>query len=370
MQTKSNRSLGVVLSVLAFSILAGCGGEPDTETTTVSTPRALSVAKVESRSMVRTQLASGLLVSREEVTVSSELSGYRIARLAVEEGDFVRAGEPLAYLDSGLLQSKVRQAEASLAQAKALSRQAAIEADRVKGLDGQGVLSDEQILQRRAQAETQKAAAAVADAALAGLRTESARMILRAPVDGLVIERTARLGDVSSAGASLFRIARNGVVELAAEVPEDQLAYLQKNVSVKVTLPSYEEVLGTVRTLSPRVDSKTKLGLVRVLLPKSPNLRPGGFAQAEFVRTQDNVSAVPEKAIHFEAGGPQLVVIGTDARVKRLSVVTGIRSEGWVELLKGPPAGTKVALGGGAFVVDGDVVKETQQAVVHDGGSL
>jgi len=66
---------------------------------------------------------------------------------------------------------------------------------------------------------------------------------------------------------------------------------------------------------------------------------------------------VPEKAIQFEAGGPQVVVVRDDDRVQRVAVTTGARADGWVELRQGPVPGTRVALGGGAFVLDGDKVR-------------
>jgi HlyD family secretion protein len=51
------------------------------------------------------------------------------------------------------------------------------------------------------------------------------------------------------------------------------------------------------------------------------------------------------------------MTVGADKRVRAQTVRTGIRAAGWVELIDGPTAGTRVALGGGAFLLDGDVVK-------------
>lgn len=325
--------------------------------------RTVSVAQVELRPMGGVQQASGLLVAREEIAIGPELGGYRVAALLADEGDTVRAGQALARLDDGLLQAKIAQAQASLVQARAQAKQAQAESARVEGLDGQGVLSDEQIQQRRTAAASATANADVAAANLAGLRVEAERMVLRAPVAGVVLQRNVRRGDVASPGGeAMFRLARDGMVELAAEVPEDQVDRIQPGDKVDVALASGVELEGKVRLLSRRVDDKTKLAQVRVVLPVRADLRPGGFAQARFAQAAAPVAAVPEKAIHFEAGGPQLATIDADSRIRKLPVRLGARAQGWVALRDGPPVGTRLALGGGAFVLDGDRVQVSTAA--------
>ena len=51
------------------------------------------------------------------------------------------------------------------------------------------------------------------------------------------------------------------------------------------------------------------------------------------------------------------MVIDAQNRVHRVPIQTGQRAQGYVELIQGPPAGSRVALGGGAFVLDGDKVQ-------------
>lgn len=369
MAKRAGNWMALSAAAVALVVLSGCS-RSSTDKTTQAAPaeavRAVSMARVELRAMGVTQQASGLLVAREEVAVGPELSGYRVAALLADEGDSVRAGQPLARLDDGLLQARIRQAEASLIQARAQARQAQAESARVDGLDGQGVLSDEQIQQRRTAAASANANADVAAANLAGLKEEAERMTLRAPVAGVVLQRNVRRGDVASPGGeAMFRLARDGMVELAAEVPEDQVDRVHPGDKVEVTLSSGITLPGTVRLLSRRVDEKTKLAQVRIGLPVRTDLRPGGFARADFQHAAEPVAAVPEKAIHFEAGGPQLATIDGDDRIRKLPVTLGARSQGWVVLRDGPPVGTRLALGGGAFVLDGDRVQVKQQTMAE-----
>ncbi|MBO9622954.1 MAG: efflux RND transporter periplasmic adaptor subunit [Sphingomonas sp.] len=353
-------ALGLAAALAACS---GNGGET-TNASEAGTARAVTVAHVQLRPMTGTFAASGLLLAREEAAVDSELSGYRVAQVLVDEGDVVRAGQPLARLDDTLLQSRIAQARAQLAQSQAQAAQAQGEAARVRGLDGTGVLADEQIAARRFQAKSAAAAVGVSRASLQDLQTQQSRMMIRSPVDGVILQRNARPGEIAAPGGDpMFRIARNRLIELDAEVPEDGLVSIRPGTTARVTLPSGATLTGSVRFVSPRVDPQTKLGRVRVRLPVHPDLRAGGFARAEFLRPARPVPAVPERAIQFEASGPSVILINQQNRAHRQAIRPGVRSEGWVELVQGPGVGSRVALGGGAFLLEGDLVRPVEEQV-------
>ena len=353
-----------VLLPLVLTMMTACSKSPEpvTETTDTDHARAVSVATITLRPMASSLTVSGLLVPKEEAAVGSELSGFRVANVLVEESAVVRKGQVLARLDPGLLLARIAQAEASVAQAKAQSGQAKAEADRVKGLDGTGILSDEQIGSRRSQAQSAAASVQVAEAQLNELRTQQQRLVIRAPVAGVVLERMVKQGDVASPSQPMFRIARDGLIELDAEVPEDNLARIFIGQNATVTLPSEAKLNGKIRLLSPRVDPQTKLGRVRVQLPASADLRSGGYGKVIFRRSAEPVPVVPEKALQFEASGPLLVVIDSENKARRLTVKTGARADGFVAIENGPPIGTRVALGGGAFLLDGDLVAPVSTA--------
>lgn len=337
--------------------LAACGGKDKVKA--APAPLTVSVATIEDRPMTEGLAAQGLLVSREEAGVASELSGYRVAAVLVDEGDWVKKGQPMARLDDTLLKAQIAQQSANLEQQQVAADRAHAEADRVKGLDNQGVLSEEQIVERRLQAKSADAQVAVARAALNDLKTRDDRMIIRAPVSGRVLERDARPGDTSATGTTLYRIARDGLIELDAEVDESSLGDVKVGDRATVKLPSGETVQGAVRFISPRVDSQTNLGHVRIALPVRPDLRPGGFATAVFHGRGAKVEMAPEAALRFDDNGAHLLVLDAKNRVHLASVRTGRRSQGMVELTSGPPVGSRIVLGGGSFLLEGDLVQPT-----------
>ena len=347
------------LSVLALCLLAAACSKKEVKPA-AEQPLTVSVARVETRDLRGGLTASGLLVSREEAAVSSELSGYRVARVFVEEGAYVRAGQPLALLDDTLLRAQIEQSQANLQLQEVAAARADAEAKRVDGLDNVGVLSEEAISERRLAARSAHATVGVAQAQLNDLKTRQGRMTIAAPVSGVVLERTVRPGDASSPGAAMFRIVRDNLVELDAEIPEASLAGLRAGDRAQVELPSGGRVAGVLRLISPRVDQQTKLGRARIALPIRADLRPGGYARVIFSGSARPVPTVPEAALRFASSGATVMTVGADGRVHRVSVRTDQRSGGYVELVQGPPVGARVALGGSAFVNDGDKVQTAE----------
>jgi HlyD family secretion protein len=351
MTTRNPIATALVCSaaLLVGGSLAACGKkDAAAKAPGADLARAVTVTRVESRPLGGGFKASGQLIPREEAAVGSELTGYRVAKVFVEEGAWVRAGQPLAQLDNTLLRAQITQQAAVTAQSEA-------EAKRVTGLDGQGILSQEQIESRRYQSKAQAAA-------LAALETRDRRMTITAPVSGRVLERTVRPGDVAGGSTPWFRIARDGLVELNAEVNESDLANVRVGQPAVVTVPGGVSVSGAVRIVSPQIDANTHLGRVRVRLPLREELRSGGVASATFGASSAVVTAVPEASIRYDADGASVIVIDAQNLARQVKIRTGQRGGGWVQLLEGPPVGSRIVQSAAAFTLDGDKVKPIEQA--------
>lgn len=348
--TRSVLKLTVTVAAVALA-LAACGKKEEPKKDTAAQARAVTVVRLEPRAITGALSASGDLRPREEAAVAAEVTGFRVLRVTADVGDYVRAGQTLVQLDPALLRAQIAQAEAQAAQAEDQAR-------RVAGLDDTGVLSQEQIAQRRFQAQAAKAN-------LRDLQTRLGKLAVTAPVSGIVLERTVRPGDLSAGGATpWFRIARDGQMELSAEMSEDDLARIRPGQSATVTLPSGAQVQGNVRLVSPQIDPQTKLGEVRVLLPVRSDIRAGGFARAVFSDVSGSALALPETAIRYDANGASVMVVGADNKVKRVPVQTGQRGSGLVQIVRGPPAGARVVQNAASFLLDGDLVKPVEARAV------
>lgn len=350
-----------VTAALIALTLAACQASQAPPQAQTQQARAVSVVRVELRPISGGLITSGVLAPRNQVTVSPDLAGYRVAKLYVEEGDWVKAGQPLAQMDGSILRAQLDQQTALAAQQKATAEQRDREAQRVAGLDDQGVLAEEQLQARRFAAQGARGGAAAAAAAAKEIQTRLDHLTLRAPVSGQVIQRNVNLGDISGGGATpWFVMAQDGQIELYADVAEADFDQIHPGVRAKVTLANETTADGVVRLVSPRVDATSRLGKVRISLPVRPDIRSGGFARASFVDLSRAVSTVPETAVRYDANGASVMVVGADGKVSQVQVRTGERGGGYVSLLVGPPVGAVVVAKAAGQVLPGDFVKPVE----------
>src|SRR6185312_14073833 len=159
--------------------------------------RAVTVVRVTMQPIAGGVVTSGVLVPRNEVAISPDLSGYRVSKLYVDEGSWVKAGQPLAEMDSSILRAQLDQQLALAAQQKANAAEREKEAARVRGLDNQGVIAEEALQQRFYAATAAQATVNAQMASVKEMQTRMAHMIVRAPVSGQIIKRNVNLGDIS-----------------------------------------------------------------------------------------------------------------------------------------------------------------------------
>jgi RND family efflux transporter MFP subunit len=142
----------------------------------------------------------------------------------------VKKGQPLAKLDDTLLLAQIAQAEATLAQQKANAEFNNSNLERAESLASAGATSQQALEQARMAAATTKAAVMAAEASVNSMKVMDDRMTIRAPVTGRILQRTLRPGDISVASTATpyFRIARDGLIELDAELPDARLAQIKE----------------------------------------------------------------------------------------------------------------------------------------------
>jgi hypothetical protein len=147
-----------------------------------------------------------------------------------------------------------------------------------------------------------------------------------------------------------------GEIELEAEVPQAQIARLKLNQKARVAIPGNGEVDGVVRLIAPAVDRSTRLGIVRILLSKDPNLRIGTFARGEIETARGTGLAVPRSAVLFGKSRPSVQAVENDTVVTR-GVTLGMNDGASMEVTEGLKEGDLVVAKSGTFLRNGDRVR-------------
>lgn len=347
--------------LLVLTTCNGPGAPVAAPDDTGGAPRSVRVVRVETRTGDIGLTAPGTLVAHQVYAATSDVPGIVVKRVLAQEGAFVTAGQVLAILDDTLIRSQIAQQAAVIAQQRVAVRQAQAEAARGEPMLGAGVLSGEAVQARRFRADTAGGGLAVQEAQMRDLQSRAARLTVRAPVGGRVIERNVRVGDLSGSPQPMFTIVPGGTIELEVKVPENRLAQVRIGMPAAVTLADGTALDGRVASLGTRIDQQSAQGNVRLNLRPVAGapwvqLRPGASGTARFEGTVGAASAVPESAIQYDTGGASVMVLGPDNRVHRVGVRTGTRGGGYVTLVDGPAPGTPVLAAAASFVAEGDRV--------------
>ncbi|GAB6039920.1 efflux RND transporter periplasmic adaptor subunit [Endothiovibrio diazotrophicus] len=272
--------------------------------------------------------ATGTLEPVNQVEVGSEISGT-IRRVPVDFNDRVKAGDVLAELDTDQLQAKVKQAEASLALARAgvnLAEATVVESRnklrRGEELKKKHLCSDEECdalraAYDRALAELARARAQVlqAEASLSAEHTTLAKATIHAPIDGIVLNRDVDPGQTVAASFQtpvLFTLAENLTqMELHVDVDEADVGQVRVGQSATFTVDAYPDRRFPATITEVRFASQTVEGVVtyRAVLGVDNAellLRPGMTATADIrVEHVEDALRVPNAALRFTPPKPE-----------------------------------------------------------------
>jgi membrane fusion protein (multidrug efflux system) len=272
--------------------------------------------------------ATGVVEPQQWAKVSS-LQRKRILEHCNCEGKVVKRGDVLARLEDGAERALLRELEARRERIQE-------EAQRLEGLVERNVTTrvtyDEKLTQLREQ-----------DARIAAQKDRISDLVLRAPMDGVVLRRDGEVGEIAGINATdiLFWIGQPKPLRVVAEVNEEDI--IKTRLGMKVLLRheglAGEPLPATLSEITPKGDPSTKTFRVYFALPDDTPLRIGMSVEANIiVREVKGALLVPIEAV---ADGHVLEV--RDGRAYRVPVKTGIRGSRMVELLVGPGADRSIA---------------------------
>jgi multidrug efflux pump subunit AcrA (membrane-fusion protein) len=252
----------------------------------------VSVVKAKTQCFVETLRLNGAIVPRDEILVRPDVEGLQVAQVLVEDGATVAAGQPLAQL---------------------------VRPDWLPGFP--------------------------------------AKATMTASGAGVVAHRALPVGLPASArGEPMFKIIRDGELELLVQLPLAALAKINPGQIARIETLDSREFAGTVRFIPPEIDPQTQQGQARIQMSGSAGLRPGAFAIATIDAGQSCGPAVPLSSILYGPDGA-IVQVVRDNRVETHRVKVGLFGGRDAEIRDGVTPGDSVVIRAGAFLREGDVVR-------------
>lgn len=360
----------VLLAVLAVSAWWFHFREPPArETAIVAAPTAVGSRPAMTVTAVKPTVlewqtgldADGSVAAWQEVSISPELGGFRIAEVLVNVGDRVAKGQTLATLSTASVANDLAQQTAAVAEARASLAEASANAARARKLQDSGAISAQQISQYLTAEQTARSRVQAAEARIKSEQLRMSQTSVIAPDDGVISVRAATAGALARVGEELFRLIRQGRLEWRAEVPGTDLFKVREKQPVELAMPDGAVVSGTVRTVAPTIDPQTRKGIVYVDIGTvDGGLRAGMFARGRFNLGRSKALTVPAASVLVRDGFSYLFKLGADNRVTLAKIETGRRQGDRIEVTEGLMSDETVVEAGVGFLADGDTVAVAQ----------
>ncbi|HEY6120817.1 MAG TPA: efflux RND transporter periplasmic adaptor subunit [Pyrinomonadaceae bacterium] len=344
--------------------------------------RQVKTARVAETPFGETVTANGTLAAYDQTTISVKVPG-RLQAISVDLGSVVRHGQLLAQIESEDYKLRVQQSEAALAQARArlglspegtndhvdpeqtatvrqaraVLDEAGFNRERAARLVAQGVIARaeydsvdsvykvaqgryqdaiEEIRNRQALLSQRRSEVALA-------RQQLADTSVYSPLDGIVQEKRASVGEYLAAGTAVVNVVRIDPLRLRAEVPERASQTIRSGQNVRVTVEGDANVyIGQIKRLSPVIAEQNRMLLVEADVRNDGKLRPGSFARAEIVTNDAKMAvAVPTNAIVTFAGIEKVIVVQNGKALEK-PITSGRRNGDLTEIIAGVNVGDQV----------------------------
>jgi len=288
------RRLPPLLIVLLFVATVGCGGGGKTEgpgqqgrgpggqhgekgAKKEEPAIAVSAGEVTQEPISSLYSTSATLRADRQATVIARTRGV-VRRLAVEEGNAVSAGQPLAYLED-------EEQTIVAARARSAEETARRDYERLSGLYDRGLVSVDEYESKRRDAEDALHALELAE-------LELSRTVIRAPIAGMVVTRHLDVGATVSDGTSVYDLADLQPLYADVNIPERHVTRLQPDQDVLLTADATGTVArAVIERIAPAVDPATGTVKVTVAVEGDSGLRPGAFIRVDIV-TDTHVDAL------------------------------------------------------------------------------
>jgi len=364
----SKKRIFILLGLTAVLALAGACKSSKTEAA-AGAVASVSAAPVKVEPVVRQRIAekltyTGAIEAGQKITITPEVGG-RVAKIYVEEGQRVAAGQLLAEMDTESLSLQVKQAEAALSVAEANFQNAARNKERMDRLVAEKAVSDTQYEQVKLAHDAAKAQLDQARAAVNLARHTVDVSIMKAPWAGLIASKNAQVGDVinpmmgsyGGTGGGVLTLVDDSRIKIVVEVSQNDIGRLvrgQKAV-VKTGNVATTDAVGIVSVVNSTADPLSKKFRVEVAASNPDRaLRPGTFGSVEFeVVSHENALAVPQNAV-FE--DKYVYVVEGGKAVKR-EVGLGLKNTTLIEVVSGLKEGETVIVEGAFGLTDGSPVE-------------
>ncbi len=349
---------------------------------------SVDVAALSRSTLRHTVEVFGSLSPKNTTELKSELVG-RVLRVRVKEWDQVKPKDVLLEIDPTDYRLELNRNEAGLRMSKAQLLQANVEINRAKRewnramkLKEGGLITGQELDERKTGLESAEAQMALARAQIGQMEAQAAesrrkleKTTIESPIEGTVSQRMVDVGDFLDVGTPVFNIVDNRMLDFKANVSAIDLTRVVEGQKLIFTVDgmSGQEFHGVVKRVNPLVSSSDRSGRIQaeVQNPEGGALRGGLYARGHIlVEEHRDVLVVPKAALmdwNIEKGSAQVFVVDEGGTARLIPILTGLAGEDVIEVKSGLTGGEIIVVRGGFNVREGERIEVNKQEGTNGG---
>ncbi|CAN5716509.1 efflux RND transporter periplasmic adaptor subunit [soil metagenome] len=219
--------LRIILTCILGLGVSACGGKREEATAPADSRPVVAVRALQDFAAPAGGSAAADVIARNDSTLTAEVAA-QVARIGADAGARVEAGRVLVELDPADYRLALEQARAQAAAARSRAELAQARLLRGRRLNTEKYVSDDELAALEAEADAARAEARVREAGRAVAERELGKTRIRAPFDGVVLERMAQVGAAVVPGTPLLRIVDLAVPEVETRLQSAQATALER----------------------------------------------------------------------------------------------------------------------------------------------
>ena len=318
----------------------------------------VKIAQAQYINTIPKLMLNGSIEGKTSAIISAKLAG-RIEQVMVQEGQHVNAGDALARLESIELANSVRIAQDAVTKASINYDLAMTDYNRYQTLYAQGAISQQTLDTAEAKKRIAQADLSSATNSQSNAVQQYGYGVITAPVDGVVANVTATVGQVVSSGAALMAVQDISEVYAVVNIEQKDLGLVKQGQAAEVIVDTYagRVFTGTVEMINPEAGSANRMFRTKVKIENGDGaLKAGMFSKVQLA-TGDAVQilTVPQGAVIQKQGIYYVFTVENDKAVRH-QVEIGAATGEVIEIKSGLQLGSKLAVSNVGQLKDGDAV--------------
>ena len=353
-----------LISFLAFSTIYLSACSPQEEALNKEPALALPTTQVTRETLPINYTVVGNIVSDHRVEISSRIVGY-IRSIEAAEGTLIQRGQVLVTLDDNDVSTAIAQARSALSSAKAQLVDAESDLKRYQALLEDDSVSEARVRKMRLLRDTAKDQFNSADAALNSALSQRQYTTIKSPVNGLVVARHGRVGDLANPGMPILSVESQDGLLFQTYLPEQHLNLLKLGDDLVVELDSLSTpIKGEILRIVPSADPITRRFKVDISFPGESTAKnaliPGMFGRANFLLGSIIHPVVPTAALLERSGLTGVFVLDSDNRARFRWLRLGRELTSTTEVIAGLEGGEIILSVAQPGLSEGSLIKINQ----------